>query len=278
MPTTASRGRRALRLAGVATALAALACLAAPATASAATLPVTWSTSGYLVHPLSPQRSPAGANDWTCRSRQHPVPVVLVHGTGANQSNNWNAIAPYLANHGYCVYTFTHGIKLRYFGGLAPVADSAAELRTFVEQVVLPRTGATQVDLVGHSLGGMMPRYYIKFLGGYTKVRHLVGIAPSNHGSTLDGLSGIGTFLGITALLGRGTPSLADQAQGSAFMKKMDTCPFGLPAADICAGDPVKYTVIQTTQDRIVTPYTHSLDPRTAGPKVGVKTSALDVG
>ena len=267
------------------------------------------------MHPLSPQRSPAGANDWTCRSRQHPVPVVLVHGTGANQSNNWNAIAPYLANHGYCVYTFTHGITFRYFGGLAPVADSAAELRTFVEQVVLPRTGATQVDLVGHSLGGMMPRYYIKFLGGYTKVRHLVGIAPSNHGSTLDGLSGIGTFLGITALLGRGTPSLADQAQGSAFMKKMDTCPFGLPAADICAGDPVKYTVIQTTQDRIVTPYTNSflkgatnvvlqqvcplddsghmalaydrnvgyqvlkaLDPRTAGPKVCVKTSALGGG
>ena len=33
----------------------------------------------------------------------------------------------------------------------------------------------------------MMPRYYLKFLGGAAKVHTLVGLAPSNHGTDLDG-------------------------------------------------------------------------------------------
>ena len=55
-------------------------------------------------------------------------------------------------------------------------------------------TGASQVDIVGHSQGGMMPRYYIKFLGGAAKVHTLVGLAPSNHGTTLDGLFTLASY------------------------------------------------------------------------------------
>ena len=32
----------------------------------------------------------------------------------------------------------------------------------------------------------MMPNYYIKFLGGAAKVNELIGLAPSNHGTTLE--------------------------------------------------------------------------------------------
>jgi hypothetical protein len=35
----------------------------------------------------------------------------------------------------------------------------------------------------------MMPRWYIKFLGGQTTVHALVGLASSNHGTTLNGLA-----------------------------------------------------------------------------------------
>ena len=41
--------------------------------------------------------------------------------------------------------------------------------------------------MVGHSQGGMMPRYYIKFLGGAEIVEDLVGLAPSNHGTSSTG-------------------------------------------------------------------------------------------
>ena len=70
---------------------------------------------------------------------------------------------------------------------------SAGELNAFVDKV-LAATGAAEVDLVGHSQGGMMPRYYLKFLGGAAEVHTLVGLSPSNHGTTLDGLSILASF------------------------------------------------------------------------------------
>ena len=61
-----------------------------------------------------------------------------------------------------------------------------ASSQRFVD-AVLAATGARKVSMVGHSQGGMMPRYYLKFLGGAAKVDDLVGLAPSNHGTTNPG-------------------------------------------------------------------------------------------
>src|SRR5690606_4065389 len=105
---------------------------------------------------------PAGVNDWSCRSRSRPVPLILVHGTFANALDNWFATVPALRKAGHCVYAFNYGGKPHgFFQGTGDITVSARQLAAFVQEVK-SKTGAEKVDLVGHSQGGMMPRYYLK--------------------------------------------------------------------------------------------------------------------
>jgi triacylglycerol esterase/lipase EstA (alpha/beta hydrolase family) len=184
---------------------------------------------------------PPGANVPCTPSAAHPRPVVLVHGTAENMFNNWQAMSPALKAAGYCVYAFNYG---SYQGsgtvgvyGLNYIEQSANELKAEVD-TVLAQTGATQVDLVGHSQGGMMPRYYIKNLGGDSKVGDLVGLAPSNHGTTNP----------LAPPLGFGCPACAQQVAGSPFLTQLNS-------GDESPG-PVSYTNVVTRYDEVVIPYT----------------------
>ncbi|MFG2252182.1 esterase/lipase family protein [Streptomyces mirabilis] len=192
----------------------------------------------------------SGWNDYSCKpSATHPRPVVLVHGTFANSTDNWLAFAPYLVDRGYCVFSLDYGQLpgVPLFNALGPIDKSAEQLQVFVDKV-LAATGAVKADLVGHSQGGLMPRYYLKFLGGAAKVNTFVGIAPDNHGTTLDGLTNLlPYFPGAEDLLSAATPALADQIVGSAFLTKLNA------GGDTVPG--VHYTVIATKYDEVVTPY-----------------------
>src|SRR4051794_36293493 len=194
--------------------------------------------------------SGGGWNDYSCKpSTAHPRPVVLVHGTLGNSIDNWLSLAPYLKTRGYCVYSLDYGQLpgVPLFYGLGPIDKSAEQLSAFVDKV-LASTGAARADLVGHSQGGMMPRYYLKFLGGAAKVNALVGLAPDNHGTDLNGLTNLlPYFPGAADLLSKATPGLADQMAGSAFLTKLNA------GGDTVPG--VHYTVIATKHDEVVTPY-----------------------
>ncbi|MEU5001419.1 alpha/beta fold hydrolase [Streptomyces sp. NPDC021622] len=194
--------------------------------------------------------SSSGWNDYNCKpSAAHPRPVVLVHGTFGNSVDNWLVLAPYLVRRGYCVYSLDYGQLpgVPFFNGLGPIDKSAEQLDGFVDKV-LASTGAAKADLVGHSQGGMMPRHYLKFLGGAAKVNALIGLAPDNHGTTLLGLTKLlPYFPGIEDLLTTKTPSLADQVAGSPFLTKLNE------GGDTVPG--VRYTVIATKYDEVVTPY-----------------------
>ncbi len=205
-----------------------------------------------------PVMSPPGANDWQCKpSAAHPHPVVLVHGTFANRYENWLVLSPLLKSKGYCVFALDYGHiagtpqgpgLLFPINGLAKVTESAGELAGFVDQV-LAATGASKVDIVGHSQGGMMPNYYLKFLGGAAKTNALVGLAPDNHGTTLDGLTNLLPFFpAVGDLIFAACPSCQDQVVGSDFIKKLNSVGDTVPG--------VTYTVIATRLDEVVTPYT----------------------
>jgi triacylglycerol esterase/lipase EstA (alpha/beta hydrolase family) len=197
--------------------------------------------------------APAGANDWSCKpSSTHPYPVVLVHGTVENQRSNFNAISPQLKNDGYCVYTFNYGAQAAtngQFYALATISSSAVELKTFVDKV-LASTGKSKVDLVGHSQGGMMPRWYIQFLGGAAKVNKLVALSPSNQGTTLSGIANLAPYFpDIAAGVFSTCPSCQDQVVGSAKLTTLNAGGGTSPG--------VKYTNILTKNDEVVTPYTN---------------------
>ena len=204
---------------------------------------------GILAETLHPGSSPPGSNDWRCRpSAAHPYPVVLVHGTFGDMTDSWQALAPLLANNGYCVFALDYGgppgDPIQATGD---IPTSAAQLGTFVHRV-LDTTGASKVDVVGHSQGGMMPRWYIKFLGGAQTVHTLVGLAPSNHGTTFNGLATLArSFPGAPAVVAGLCQACEQQFVGSTFLQTLNA------GGDTVAGP--TYTVIETKYDTVVTPY-----------------------
>jgi triacylglycerol esterase/lipase EstA (alpha/beta hydrolase family) len=207
----------------LAAALAGCALAVAPAVAPAAD-----------VSDLLPAVSPPGANDFTCKpTPEHPAPVVLVHGTFEGALDNWATASPKVKAAGYCVFALEYGDR-----GTGDIAASAGQLARFVD-AVLGATGARKVSLLGHSQGGMMPRYYVKFLGGANKVDDLVGLAPSNHGTTNPGAIVAGSTF---------CPACDQQRAGSPFLTNLN-------AGDETPGS-VSYTQIETRYDEVVTPYT----------------------
>jgi triacylglycerol lipase len=183
---------------------------------------------------------PPGANLPCKPTASHPEPVILVHGTFENMFDNWQAMAPALKNAGYCVYAFNYGSYngsgLLGIYGVGPIERSAQQLASEVD-AVLAQTGASKVDLVGHSQGGMMPRYYLKTIDA-SKVDDLVGLSPSNHGTTNP----------FATPIGGPCPACAQQAAGSSFVTQLN-------AGDETPGS-VDYTNIATRYDEVVTPYT----------------------
>jgi hypothetical protein len=208
---------------------------------------------------------PSGSNNWNCKpSDEHPEPVVLAHGLGANQSDNWAYIAPRLAERGYCVFSLTYGRNplapppLSQVGGLQPMEQSARQLAAFVDRV-RDATGADKVDILGHSEGSLMPDYYVKFLGGDRYVEKYIGMTPLWHGTQTLGLAelnhlavqyGFGPEVG--AAFAPFCGSCREFLKGSPFIAKMNSD--GGPAVD-----GVAYTTIITTHDELVVPYTSGI-------------------
>jgi triacylglycerol lipase len=180
---------------------------------------------------------PTGANVPCKPNDRHPHPVVLVHGTFETMDQNWAVLSPRLKDRGYCVFTLNYGNR-----GIGRIGKSSQELGAFVDKV-LAYTGAERVSLVGHSQGGMMPRHWIKFLGGKDKVDDLVGIAPSNYGTELN-RNDFRNALGAPSPC----PACDQQRAGSQFLRRLN-------AGDDTPG-PGSFTQIATDDDEIIIPYT----------------------
>jgi pimeloyl-ACP methyl ester carboxylesterase len=186
----------------------------------------------FLIAAVVALAVPGSASAACQPSAAHPSPVILVHGTFLNSALSWNELRPLLRADGFCVFSVDYGNN-----ATGPMATSGQQVAAFARQV-LAQTGAAKVSFVGHSQGGSLSRYVAKDLGLLAQTDDIVGLAPSNHGTT--------TPLGpvVTAL---GCAACGDQAAGSPFMQALNAAPE--------APGPVSYTVISTRYDEVVTPY-----------------------
>ncbi|MEU9194831.1 esterase/lipase family protein [Streptomyces hundungensis] len=133
-----------------------------------------------LLYPsgLAPERRPASdtaAPQLPTAGRAHP-PVVLLHGFIDNRSV-FVLLRRSLARHGW-----RHLESLNYSPLTVDVRVAAELLGRHVEEVCA-RTGHHEVDIVGHSLGGLIARYYVQRLGGDVRVRTLVTLATPHTGT-----------------------------------------------------------------------------------------------
>jgi pimeloyl-ACP methyl ester carboxylesterase len=95
----------------------------------------------------------------------HPVAVVLVHGI-LGDPTNFCILRRHLARNGirrFSSFAYRPGLDYQRI---------ARDLAAHVEQV-RKETGAAQVDVIGHSLGGLVARHWVQTEGGRL-VRHLV--------------------------------------------------------------------------------------------------------
>lgn len=181
----------------------------------------------------------AGVRSRAAASQVSPDPVVIVAGTSANQPLAdvfYAPMAERLRRDGFRPFIF--GLP---GGGLGDIADTSSVLAAFVDSV-RTQTGAARVDLVGHSQGGLVGRYFVKNLGGAAAVDSLVSLGAPHYGTALANLAaffGLGDCLGVTAC--------QQMARGSDFLNALN-------AGDDTIGN-VSYTNIVTVFDEIVVPY-----------------------
>ena len=109
-------------------------------------------------------------------ARTHgPRPIIVLHGYAMNRAN-FVPLAFRLAKAGLGpIFGFEYWT-------LGRTAAGARQLGWFVDQV-RAATGAREVDLIGHSMGGVVARYYVALGGGDAKVHHLVTLGSPHAGT-----------------------------------------------------------------------------------------------
>src|SRR5262245_7820690 len=115
----------------------------------------------------------------------------------------------HLTERGHIVMSYPMGLVFN----LGDIRNSAGLIARKVESIVA-QTGVPRVDIVGHSMGGLVGLDYLKRLGGRHRVRRLVMLGTPTQG-TWSALLGLVTApLGLASLqLLPGSPFLRELAE-----------------------------------------------------------------
>ncbi|NEA99882.1 alpha/beta fold hydrolase [Streptomyces sp. SID13726] len=126
--------------------------------------------------PLPPSPSPSPEDGAAQLPTEAKPPVVLLHGFIDNRSV-FVLLRRSLAQHG------RQQVESLNYSPLTCDIRAAAELLGRHIEGICERTGSPRVDVVGHSLGGLIARYYVQRLGGDARVRTLVTLGTPHSGT-----------------------------------------------------------------------------------------------
>lgn len=104
------------------------------------------------------------------------TPIILVHGVIDNRSI-FTVLRRQLERRG-----FARTYALNYSLLTGDIRAVAGRLQTLVNEVC-EQTGYEQVHIVGHSMGGLIARYYVQRMGGDARVHTLVTLGTPHSGS-----------------------------------------------------------------------------------------------
>lgn len=136
-------------------------------------------------------------------------PLLIIHGFMGTRGSMY-LLERRLAADGFVVFSFNIGaINTR------DIRRSAFIIHRKIERI-LAQSAVKEVDILGHSMGGLIGLYYIKKLGGAARVRRLVMMGTPLHGTwiALGGVATLGLFSTSSWQLLPGSRFLAELHEG----------------------------------------------------------------
>lgn len=166
-------------------------------------------------------------------------PVLLVPGFSGQDLVYWNIFRRRLERDGFQAFTLT-------LPGLA-LQDIRVSSRMLARRVdeVLDATGADQIDLIGHSLGGLAMRHYIQIMGHGDNVRRCASLGTPHQG----------TLSALPVLL---RPAGRQLIPGSSFLQALESEPLPQP-----------WINIYSPRDSLVVPYRNAHLPGADNHRLG---------
>ena len=113
-------------------------------------------------------------------------PVLLIHGFMGTRGSMY-PLEKRLEDDGFCVFSFNLGLI-----NVKDIRSSAFRIHRKIE-AILAQTNVNEIDVVGHSMGGLIGLYYIKKLGGHKRVKRFVLMGSPVNGTWV-ALAGIATL------------------------------------------------------------------------------------
>jgi triacylglycerol lipase len=154
-----------------------------------------WATAHIVMYPLGLLSAPTHA---TTGHRRHTLSGLSPEQRGLFHYDVEAATTPILLVHGFidnhAIFTvMERALRRRGFQTLSAydygllthnIPRAAARLGETIEKLAT-KSGYERIHVIGHSLGGLIARYYVQRLGGDSYVRTLVTLGTPHHGTQL---------------------------------------------------------------------------------------------